>query len=637
MLVIFSPNVFAYVLYSFIFIIFVYSRYLKSQDEIMSHFFNFLSIAAPVEFATSLLTLTPLVIIPAAAKSNPGLFIELVDRYKITTILAMPPTFLKNLLLVLMIPEMTGCCTSLKVLGIGSEIVLPKLVTEAFKVLKRRISVVQVWGMTETTMMAITEVFNDEEEVDEKTWDGKLALGCPGPNNTVCIVDESMQLVNEGNVGQIGILGDNVTEGYFKESVGASFIDDVFHGKKLFLTGDYGCIRNGIIYFAGRKQTRVKVKGYSVNVLEIEEIIKGIEGVVLAAAFGYIQEDCKDDDTTLVAYYTTDETANITEESVKAKCEASLPRYAVPFIFKITEMPVRQPTGKINYPQLMERFTHYIKEDVESQPQPEYFGERAIVYALSTVLKIPPCNISMCDSFFDLGGDSQKATWVWLQLQELGYKGSFSSFLCARSLDKLMNGENMLEVDTSSYLIQDLTELKEPELEEAEEMFVSSLTNNRDTRSNQIRKISKFQYENMVKDHFKYVSCQDPNFVDLSFVIRDKVSLKILSAVLLTKIGSNAGSARVAYMSDDKELQAIYNIWKALASSFEKDHESDCLGYARLFAVCNTLSNKEASQMSFLAIQRMKEAARINGVDYLYGTTMMPAVKVSSEIKTSQA
>ncbi|MDB2556329.1 condensation domain-containing protein, partial [Flavobacteriaceae bacterium] len=201
--------------------------------------------------------------------------------------------------------------------------------------------------------------------------------------------------------GKLYLSGKGITNGYLNQSelTKEKFIPNRFDiGKTMYETGDL--VRwtpNGILEFLGRKDHQVKLRGYRIELAEIEhetlQFSLGIQDAVVAVKI-------IDNTQVLVGYYTTNE--NIDKKSLRAHLESKLPTYMIPaYLLQIDSIPLT-PNGKLNREVLPNpRLDDVIKK---SYVAPKNEEEKQLVEIWEEVLGIQ--NIGIKDHFFELGGHS---------------------------------------------------------------------------------------------------------------------------------------------------------------------------------------------------------------------------------------
>src|SRR5699024_2126651 len=169
----------------------------------------------------------------------------------------------------------------------------------------------------------------------------------------------------------------------------------------VYKTGDLVRFKqDGNIEYIGRADQQVKLRGFRIEVGEIEYQTKQFEGVQEAKVI--VRED-RPGDERLVAYVISDERVN--DESITDHLKGFLPAYMIPtHIVELEEFPLT-PNGKLDYKQLPSPdFSYHKKEYVK----PRNAIEETIASTWSAILNIE--NIGAEDSFFELGGHSLLAT-----------------------------------------------------------------------------------------------------------------------------------------------------------------------------------------------------------------------------------
>ncbi|QJB39309.1 amino acid adenylation domain-containing protein [Chitinophaga oryzae] len=134
--------------------------------------------------------------------------------------------------------------------------------------------VVNVYGPTETATWSTYYEMNGREH---------LTVGKPMPGEEIYVLSADMGLLPAGVPGEIYIGGEGVAAGYLNnpELTNAVFVSHPFKpGKKLYKTGDMGrLLADGNLEFLGRKDNQIKIRGYRVEMNEIEQKALEVDGV----------------------------------------------------------------------------------------------------------------------------------------------------------------------------------------------------------------------------------------------------------------------------------------------------------------------------------------------------------------------
>src|SRR5205085_287371 len=141
------------------------------------------------------------------------------------------------------------------------------------------------YGPTETTTFACTQALSRAEVEGRQS----LAIGRPIANTRVYVLDERQELVAVGVAGELYIGGDGVGRGYVGRAdwTAARFVPDGYSGRggeRLYRTGDVVRYdRQGRLEYLGRQDQQVKVRGYRIELEEVEVAMREQEGVREAA------------------------------------------------------------------------------------------------------------------------------------------------------------------------------------------------------------------------------------------------------------------------------------------------------------------------------------------------------------------
>jgi acyl-CoA synthetase (AMP-forming)/AMP-acid ligase II len=179
------------------------------------------------------------------------------------------------------------------------------------------------------------------------------ALGKPGFNWEVRIVDGNGNDVSQGEIGEIAVKGNGVMTEYYKNPEKTA---ETLRDGWLF-TGDMGQIRDDcFIYMVDRKKDVIITGGENIYPVEVEEVILRQTKVNDVALIG-IPDDRLGEIAVAIVDIKPGE--SITKAELENFCEQNLPRYKRPRYFIFDKVP-RNPTGKIEKPKLREKYKQAI-------------------------------------------------------------------------------------------------------------------------------------------------------------------------------------------------------------------------------------------------------------------------------------
>lgn len=291
-----------------------------------------------------------------------------------------------------------------------------------------------MYGPTETTVWSTAKRVNSPADL-------KL-IGKPIDNTQIFILDAHLKIVPVGVPGEIFIGGSGLAKGY-KNSVAQTqsfFIEnpvDEFSGL-VYRTGDMGRWNfQGDLEFLGRKDTQVKLRGFRIELSEIEHAIatcnENIEGVVV------LKVDFENDHH-LVAYIKA--SADWDAIQIKNQLREKLPGYMVPsYLISISAFPLTR-TGKIDRKALPKPSFSEIEALYAAAPKNEL--EAKILHLWKEVFKKEDFGVT--HNFFELGGQSMKAIQILSRVQkEIGVQLKISDLFKNPTIELLsqcIEGEN---------------------------------------------------------------------------------------------------------------------------------------------------------------------------------------------------
>jgi amino acid adenylation domain-containing protein len=309
----------------------------------------------------------------------------------------------------------------------------------------------QVWnlyGPTETTIWSII----DRVEA------GAIAIGRPIGNTQIYILDPNLQPVPVGVIGELYIGGAGVAKGYLNRSelTAERFISNPFEigDSRVYKTGDLArYLPNGNIEYLGRSDFQVKLRGFRIELLEIEATLNQHPEVRETAVV--LRED-EPGNRRLVAYVVpkaplmkgglggseTPETTQLPNTCVnpdlvpqlRSYLQAKLPEYFIPSAFVILETLPLTPNGKIDRRSLPAPDT--TRPELEAvYTAPSTPIEKVLAQVWAQVLNLEKVGIH--DNFFALGGDSIRSIQILYRAQEQGLNFSVSQLFQYQTIHKL--------------------------------------------------------------------------------------------------------------------------------------------------------------------------------------------------------
>jgi amino acid adenylation domain-containing protein len=341
-----------------------------------------------------------LVLAPPAAATDPVALAAVIVREQATVLQTVP-----SLLAEMIAAGDLDACRSLRWLFCGGEPLRRDLVTDARR--HSRASIVNLYGPTEATIDATAHVV----EIDPR--DGSISIGLPIANAHAYVVDDAGQLAPEGVWGELWIGGQGLARGYANRPrlTAERFVPNPFAevGCRVYRTGDRVRWRAGRLEYLGRADHQVKLRGYRIELEEIESRLCAQSDVDRAVVM--LREDHPGDQR-LVAYVVTRTGAAPDITFLRDALAAHLPEYMMPSLFVgMSALPLTRH-GKVD--------RRALPLPQPTTPGPGSVGPRTPVEARlseiwSDVLHVAP--IGAHDNFFELGGHSLLGTQVMARIR----------------------------------------------------------------------------------------------------------------------------------------------------------------------------------------------------------------------------
>jgi amino acid adenylation domain-containing protein len=356
---------------------------------------------------------------------DPG---ELKKLLSLTNSILCVPSFYRFLLTERLIPT-----NQIKRVILGGERLDPSLLALHFESNKGA-GLYNEYGPTEATVWATVCKLTSPK--------APITIGKPIPHIKVYIVDASGNLCPVGIPGELCISGASLAIGYFNnpEMTAASFIPDPFsNGRdlRMYKTGDKARLLNdGSLEYLGRLDNQVKLRGYRIELEEIETLLETLDFVkkAIVSVIGDFSDNQK-----LVAHILTNkETASHSEDLQTHKLTAhlsdNLPPYMVPVQWEFLEDMPFTPNGKIDRKKLSQIESRTVIQSIWHNADNVIAQKLLIIWR--KLLNID--QIATHDNFFKIGGNSLLAIRLINSIrEEFDYVIKFSTIFANPTINQL--------------------------------------------------------------------------------------------------------------------------------------------------------------------------------------------------------
>lgn len=262
-----------------------------------------------------------------------------------------------------------------------------------------------IYGPTETTVLATTRVF--------AVGTSNRNLGKPIANTQVLILDPHLQPVVEQTPGELYLCGPGVGLGYLNNPTLTQerFVTlDLPDGRALraYRTGDIGKWTDHGIELCGRLDNQVKIRGFRVEPEEIEHCLR--------ASGLYKQLVVVIDEQRRVLAFMAQPAAQNALTALRQHAEAHLPDYMRPVFYQMLERMPFTANGKVDRQALRAR---PLALPPSARVGPSTATEQRLLVLWSKLLELAEADISVDDSFFNLGGHSILLSRLLLEVRQL--------------------------------------------------------------------------------------------------------------------------------------------------------------------------------------------------------------------------
>lgn len=334
-----------------------------------------------------------------------------------------------------------------------------------------------VYGPTETT------VFATYYYVNEKIESLNVPLGRAIGNTKVYVLDEQRRLLPVGTEGELYIGGEGLAKEYLNnpELTQERFVENPFvMGERLYKSGDIvKWEKDGQLHYISRKDNQVKLRGFRIELNEVQNVAQSCLFVQDAFAGVYEKNQVKH----LCLWVITKKDSKYDEQKLRKYMEEYLPEYMIPtFIVEIDHFPLNK-NKKVDKALLPAP----VVEHQNTDDKPRNKCECTIVEIWKQVLGND--KVGIYDNFFAIGGDSIKAILAIAKMKTAGYEVSMEKLFKYQSIAEL---SEHLQVRTVKSAVQS---------EVVGECLPSVIQHSFLSRS---QEINKFNHAMRFRVHMKY-------------------------------------------------------------------------------------------------------------------------------------
>ncbi|QUF05722.1 amino acid adenylation domain-containing protein [Actinosynnema pretiosum subsp. pretiosum] len=244
------------------------------------------------------------------------------------------------------------------------------------------------YGPTEVTVNSVTWRYSPDDP-------GPLPIGRPDPQVRAHVLDGALRPVGVGVVGELYLAGPKLARGYLNRPglTAGAFVADPFGppGERMYRTGDLVRWRpDGNLVFLGRVDHQVKVRGFRIELAEVETALTRQDGVRACAVVARANR--------LIGYVIPVDGVELDVAAVRAALARELPEHVVPSALVVLDALPLTPGGKLDRAALPEpaRVAAPAREPVTRE-------ESAL---LAVVREVLGAGVGLDDEFLSVGGDS---------------------------------------------------------------------------------------------------------------------------------------------------------------------------------------------------------------------------------------
>lgn len=392
----------------------------------------------------------------------------------------------------------------------------------------------------------------------------RIPIGHSVDNTIIYLLDADFRPVKSEEIGELYVSGANLASGYVNGRDPDRFIDNPLAVdpvySRLYKTGDFASMYKGVVYYEGRTDSQIKIRGHRVDLTEIEKNLTALEyvdkGVVLCYHAGEI-------DQALVAFCVVkgdsmNKYIMRTGIQIENDLKLKLASYMVPQVVVLDTIP-QLVNGKIDRQSLLKMYENTNNnDDTEIELEMEFDGieEKNIDKAKvlfetvgNSIGRSIRSKLTRTSNFYELGGNSLNSIYTISELRKKGFFISITDFITAKSL-----GEIVKKIKASSDS-DDESESSSSNLHIQCDMKLSCVPLALEHKKDTIDIITTSFYEKADIEQFIKNDILRTDYADILEAIWEVLVAKDLSFIIQDSNGKSVGVALNFDARDEPEVQ----------------------------------------------------------------------------------
>ncbi|KAJ0170911.1 hypothetical protein K1T71_013683 [Dendrolimus kikuchii] len=388
-----------------------------------------------------------LLILSRETTRDPQKLVRVLAENKVER-LVLVPTLLRSILMYLSLTPAERPLQHLKLWVCSGETLSKDLASQFFRYFgdHNGYKLANFYGSTEVMGDVTFYVLQRDSQLDLFP---TIPIGAPLDNCAVYLLDEEMNPSTESEPGEVWVAGHNLASGYVGGQGADKFLDNPHAAHpdfcRLYRTGDFGILEKGVILYAGRTDSQVKIRGHRVDLQEVDRAVSAVDGVEKCVILCYGVDRGNPE---ILAFVTIQPDARISPCKIEANLKNSLTHYMIPQVIEVDTIPLLV-NGKVDRQALLKMYENTNNNDDSEIPldidfvgvQPEEMEAANVLFeTVGEVLgRSARGALSVRAGFYELGGNSLNSIYTITRLRDKGYHIEISEFLGASNLGEVLS------------------------------------------------------------------------------------------------------------------------------------------------------------------------------------------------------